>query len=63
MANGQLVGAHGRSRRNQLPRVSSPEGRQIRQQRRAATKPVTSDKYRGGFKKAGSGNPRKVGRG
>jgi hypothetical protein len=63
MANGQTTGAHGRSRRNSLSRISSPQGRAARQQRRAAAKPVTADKYRGGFKRAGSGNPRKVGRG
>jgi hypothetical protein len=63
MANGQTAGAHGTTRRNSLPRVSSPQGRAARQKRRAAATPVTSDKFRSGYTRPGSGNPRKVGRG
>jgi hypothetical protein len=63
MAQGQTTGAHGRTRRVTLPRVGSMEGNFQRAQRRANTTPSTSDKFRGGFKVAGSRNPRKVGRG
>lgn len=63
MAKGQTVGAHGSTRRNTLPRVSSLEGVKVRQTRRAATTPKTTDKFRDGFTVAGSRNPRKVGRG
>lgn len=46
-----------------LPRVSSMEGIFQRQQQRIATMPRTNDKFRGGFRKPGSRNRRKVGRG
>lgn len=51
-----------RTRRNSKPRVGSPDGIQVRHDLRASHTPTTSDKYRGGFRKAGSRNRRKVGR-
>lgn len=63
MAKGQTVGAHGSTRRMQLPRVGSLEGNKARAEKRASAMPTTTDKYRNGFTRAGSRNPRKVGRG
>lgn len=63
MANGTRQGARGSTRRNGLPRVHSMEGVSARFRIRAAHVPSTSDKFRGGFKRPGSRNPRKVGRG
>ena len=51
------------TRRNRLPRLSSPNGIQARFDIRLNHVPSTSDKFRGGFRRPGSRNPRKVGRG
>lgn len=63
MATGQQTGAHGKTRRNHLPRVGSLEGNLKRSQIRAQNQPKLTGKYRDGTTKAGSRNPRKVGRG
>ena len=55
MAKGKSAG------RNTLPRVSSPEGTEARQERRRATMPKA--KHRGEYTMPGSRNRRKVGRG
>lgn len=54
MAKGKSTG------RNQLPRVSSPEGIDARLEIRQATMPKA--KHRGEFTKPGSRNRRKAGR-
>lgn len=63
MASGTRQGAHGSTKRNPLPRIGSIEGIEERMAIRAAHVPSTSDKFRGGFRKPGSRNRRKVGRG
>lgn len=64
MANGTRQGAHGTTRRNGLPRVHSLEGVLVRARQRAITMPkAPGTKYVNGFRKPGSMNPRKVGRG
>jgi hypothetical protein len=64
MANGTRQGAHGRTRRNGLPRIHSPEGVAARFQIRRGHAPVTTtDRFRGGFRVPGSRNVNKVGRG
>lgn len=67
MANGtdkgpKLPNGDYRSRRNDKPRVHSPDGVRVRHDRRAATMPKLTGKYRDGTRKPGSRNPRKVGR-
>lgn len=52
-----------KSSRQRMPRISSPAGVSLRFAQRVATMSSTNDKYRGGFKRPGSRNPRKVGRG
>ena len=63
MAKGTRQGAHGSTKRNPLPRISSMEGTEARMDIRLAHVPVTNDKFRGGFRKPGSRNRKKVGRG
>jgi hypothetical protein len=64
MASGTKVGAHGRTRRNGLPRISSVEGTTVRMDTRVATMPkAPGTKYAGGFTRPGSRNRKKVGRG
>jgi hypothetical protein len=54
MAKGKITG------RNHLPRLSSPEGTEARQENRRATMPKA--KHRGEYTMPGSRNLRKVGR-
>ena len=54
MAKGKSAG------RNTLPRVSSPQGTEARQEIRRSVMPKA--KHRGEFTMPGSRNPRKVGR-
>ena len=54
MANGKITG------RNHLPRLSSPQGTEARQEIRRSTMP--KPKQRGEYTMPGSRNPRKVGR-
>lgn len=64
MANGTRTGAHGRARRNGLPRVHSVEGVTVRVNlRRAAAVVTRGTKWDRGYKVPGSRNPHKVGRG
>lgn len=63
MAAGQQNGAHGKTRRNHLPRVGSVQGIKARHDTRVAAMPRLTGKFAGGTRKPGSRNPKKVGRG